>query len=113
MKELIEKLFKDLNNAELYHLNTKLYSAHKALGSFYENLSELVDKLIESYQGKYGLINGLKIEAEITSNIINYYEESVAYIENMRNNMDNYLQNIIDEIVAEYYSLLYKLKNLR
>lgn len=35
-----------------WHLITKSYAEHIALGSYYEKLDGLVDKLVECYQGK-------------------------------------------------------------
>ena len=49
-------------------------------------------------------------------NIIEFLEDSLAQIEEMRykvvDKTDTALQNIIDEIVGLYLSTLYKLKNL-
>lgn len=40
-----------------HHITTS-YAQHKALGEFYEKWDELTDDFIETYQGKYGRIEG-------------------------------------------------------
>ena len=99
------------------HLNTRSFSKHSALNSFYDEVVDLADKFAEAYQGRHGLIGPISLmSAKKTTNIIEFLEDSLADIEKMRYEVvektDTALQNIIDEIVGLYLSTLYKLKFL-
>lgn len=40
-------------NGHILHLQTKSYSEHKAMQKYYEQLPDLVDSIIEEWQGAY------------------------------------------------------------
>jgi hypothetical protein len=103
--------------AHSVHLNTRSFAKHKALGNFYDEVIDLADKFAEAYQGRHGLIGPISLHsARKTSNIVEFLEDSLKEIEDMRykvcDKSDTALQNIIDEIVDLYLSSLYKLKFL-
>jgi len=54
----IGTLMQSRNQAHIYHLQTNSFAAHKALQEYYEEIVDLVDGLVESYQGKYGILRG-------------------------------------------------------
>lgn len=88
-----------------------------ALGSFYEDIVDLTDDLIEQYQGKYGVINTYNtITLVTTTDYINYFKTLRLLVEGTRyselKKEDTHLQNIIDEIVSLIDKTLYKLINL-
>lgn len=87
------------------HLLSKSYAQHVALGDFYESILELSDELIESYQGKYGL---LKFNITEPSSL----KEFVGVIDSYKFN-ESYLDNQLDEIRKITYKTIYKLDNLR
>jgi hypothetical protein len=67
--------------------------------------------------GRHGMIGPIALQsAKKTSNIIDFLEDSLKDIEEMRYKVcdkdQSALQNIIDEIVGLYLSTLYKLKFL-
>ena len=67
--------------------------------------------------GRHGMIGPIALQsAKKTSNIVDFLEDSLKDIEEMRykvcDNDESALQNIIDEIVGLYLSTLYKLKFL-
>jgi hypothetical protein len=99
------------------HLNTRSYAKHKALGKFYENIIGLADDLAEAYQGRHGLIGPITLHsAKKTNNVIEFLEDSLKDVEDMRYKVcdkdETAIQNIIDEIVGLYLKTLYKLKFL-
>ena len=99
------------------HLNTRSFAKHKALGKFYGDIIDLADTFAEMYQGKHGLIGPIALmSAKKTNNVIDFLQEQVDEIENIRYDVVDRdctaLQNIIDEIVGLYYTTLYKLKFL-
>lgn len=115
--DFVGTLFLARDVAHSVHLNTRSFSKHMALNSFYDEVIELADKFAEAYQGRHGLIGPISLmSAKKTTNIIEFLEDSLAEIEKMRYEVvektDTALQNIIDEIVGLYLSTLYKLKFL-
>lgn len=115
--DFVGALFLARDVAHSVHLNTRSFSKHMALNSFYDEVIELADKFAEAYQGRHGLIGPISLmSAKKTTNIIEFLEDSLADIEKMRyevcDKTDTALQNIIDEIVGLYLSTLYKLKFL-
>jgi DNA-binding ferritin-like protein len=103
--------------AHSVHLNTRSFSKHMALNTFYEEIVELADKFAEAYQGKHGLIGPISLmNARKTSNIVEFLQDQVDEIEKVRyevcDKTETALQNIIDEIVGLYLSTLYKLRFL-
>lgn len=115
--DFVGTLFLARDVAHSVHLNTRSFSKHMALNSFYDEVIELADKFTEAYQGRHGLVGPISLmSAKKTSNIVEFLEDSLADIEKMRYDVvektDTALQNIIDEIVGLYLSTLYKLKFL-
>ena len=115
--DFVGTLFLARDVAHSVHLNTRSFSKHSALNSFYDEVVELADKFAEAYQGRHGLIGPISLmSAKKTSNIVEFLEDSLADIEKSRYEVcektDTPIQNIIDEIVGLYLSTLYKLKFL-
>lgn len=110
------KIIKSRDIAHEFHLKAvnNSYATHKALQSYYETIVDLFDGLIESYQGKYGIvsISNLKNDSIENNNPIQYFESLVKEIKAGRNIFkESYIQNQIDTILELCYSTLYKLKN--
>jgi hypothetical protein len=117
MADFIGRLFLARDVVHSVHLNTRSYAKHKALGKFYENIIGLADDLAEAYQGRHGLIGPITLHsAKKTNNVIEFLEDSLKDVEEMRYKVcdkdDTAIQNIIDGIVDLYLSTLYKLKFL-
>jgi hypothetical protein len=68
------------------HLQTQSYSEHKATQKYYEGVDSLVDGLIESYQGKYGIVKGYE-----TMEIQDWQstEKTCEYMKNLCKQVDN------------------------
>jgi hypothetical protein len=122
MEELASILFHSQTQVHIFHLGVNgpgAYSAHKALQKYYENIDELVDGLVESYQGKYGLIKFkpvLGIDNDCScANIIAYFDKLITIVDTLRKSpglQDSFIQNEIDNIVKLLFSTRYKLVNL-
>ena len=123
MEELASILFHSQTQAHVFHLGVSgagAYAAHKALQKYYESIDGIVDGLVESYQGKNGLIQ-FKAVAGIdnncdTRNIIAYFDKLCAIVKTLRQAPDlacSYLQNQIDNVEDLLYSTKYKLVNLQ
>jgi len=111
---LMMELMHARTNAHLLHLKTRSYSAHMALGSFYDEIVDLIDSLAEAYQGRYGIINYPDVPFKQEADAIMMLKTLRRYIDDNRIGMvpDSELQNILDEIVALMDSTLYKLEFL-
>lgn len=66
--KVLQKMFEVRDQIHFLHLNTESYEQHKALDNFYKSWLELVDSFVETYQGKYGRIQGM-IQIEIVTGI--------------------------------------------
>ena len=123
MEELASILFHSRTQAHVFHLGVSgagAYAAHIALQGYYEEIVGLTDSLVESYQGKNGLIEfkpvmGLDNNCD-TRNIIAYFDKICAIVRTLRQApdlADSYLQNQIDTVEDLIYSTKYKLVNLQ
>lgn len=117
IKGFVSKLFEARQIAHAAHLQTNSFAEHKALNSFYDNLLDLADNFIETYQGQYGIISGYdSISSKNPDNIANYLSGFAEEVKNTRKNMeesDTHLHNILDEIISLTYSTIYKIKYLK
>lgn len=100
----------------IYHLQTKSFAKHIALDEFYKEIPELFDELVETYQGKYGIITNYQDIKFSKSEPIGYLTNLRSIVETNRyvefKSTDTHLQNIIDEITQLIDGVLYKLINL-
>lgn len=115
MGVVFTKLFEARDFAHKAHLETKSYAQHKALNSFYDDILDLADGLMESYFGKYG-IQKIEIAQVKSQDVVTYFEDFANFIQQAHasvNQKDTWVQNQLDEILATTFSLLYKLKNLK
>jgi hypothetical protein len=115
--DFIGMLFLARDVVHSVHLNTRSYSKHMALNTFYESIVDLADGFAETYQGRNGLIGPISLmSAKKTTNITEFLEDQLSNIDENRyvfcEKSDTALQNLIDEIVALYLSTLYKLRFL-
>ena len=102
MEDMASALIASQTQVHIFHLQTKSYAEHKALQGYYEGIDNLMDSLIESYQGQFGII------ANYQSLPISKYEGK----EQNREDLPSHLQNIVDTIVELITSTLYKIKFL-
>lgn len=117
VNEYFGTLLQSVTEAHKKHLMTGKYSDHKALNEFYDEMPELVDALIEHYQGENGKVDDLKntIEAE-GKDAVAYLEELLKFTKDGQKELfaDNSgLSSDIDSIVGQIDSTLYQLKELK
>ena len=121
MEELASLLLQSRTQAHSFHLGVKgigSHSAHLALGEYYDSIGGLIDGLVETYQGKEGLIQlsgiGTLDKNNDIKNIIKYFETLCGMVARLRQNpklKDSWIQNDIDTIVSLMYRTKYKLVN--
>lgn len=56
MKKIVVKVLQLQAQMRILHWQTTSYAEHKAFGKFYDATDDLIDKLVEVIQGKYGRI---------------------------------------------------------
>ena len=121
MEQLASLFLHSRTQAHTFHLGVKgigAHSVHVALGEYYSEIGGIIDGLVESYQGKFGLIkfqavNTLDTNCDI-KNIISYFEKLCIALDKLRKDeklQSSYLQNQIDNIEELLYSTKYKLVN--
>jgi hypothetical protein len=115
--QLMGLLFLGRNVAHSVHLNTRSYSKHVALNTFYDEVIDVADAFAEAYQGRHGLIGPIAMPAaKKTTNIIEFLQDQLVEIEKGRYDVcdksDSTLQQLIDNIVQLYLTTLYKLRFL-
>jgi DNA-binding ferritin-like protein len=119
--DMIATLLHSRSQAHIFHWQTKSQSSlseHLALGSYYEGIVELIDGIVESYQGKHELITGYKtvkmVDYKSTEQLISYFKDLDNNIEKNRKAVkESYIQNQIDGIQELIFSTLYKLRFLK
>lgn len=118
MEKLISLLFLARDVAHREHLRTDSFSAHMALGSFYNEIIENADAIAEAYMGSYKKLDAFPITGSaIDVDIIKLLQSHVKWIDSNRYDIceesDTPLQNLIDTAVETYLSTIYKLKFLK
>lgn len=102
--------------AHILHLQTRSFAEHMALDTLYKELPDLVDGLIESYQGKYGIVDQYPNQANMPQygNALEFAVHLNKYVDDTRYLVcdDSEMQNDIDGIVSLLNSTTYKLKFL-
>jgi len=115
--KLVSYLLHSRTQAHIFHLQTPSFAEHKALNDYYDGIVDLVDGFVESYQGKYGILNGYcafnLMNYTNKQQVTQYFEALCTTIAELRQGItDSYLDNQVDEIVTLVNSTLYKLKCL-
>ena len=113
--EMVCNILHSRNQAHVFHLQTQSFAEHKALNDYYDGVVALFDGIVESYQGKYGIIKNFKtFKIEQYRNgkkTISYFERLLDIIEENRDSVDDsYLQNQIDTVQELINSTIYKLR---
>jgi len=115
---LVSRLLDSQRQTHIFHLQTKSFAEHKALQDYYDAIDGLVDGIVESYQGKYGILTGWKSvgtqEYQSSEQVITYLKalgDEVSKVYTIVK--DTYIQNQLDEVTALINSTLYKLRFLK
>lgn len=118
--KFISTLLNSRQQAQVYHwqaVGEGSNAVHAALNAYYDEIIPLVDGLVESIQGRNGLIRGYNLQFTVREDNkpLVYFQALVKYVEIIRERLpqDSYVQNQIDEIVDLIETTKYKLENLR
>lgn len=117
MEEAKELVYRALGMAALthhWHLMTRSYSEHKALGDLYEYCHDIADTLAEKIMGAGedcpDKNKGFQLVFTPPSQAIKTIEQFAQEFEEITE--PPWLQNITQEIQGQLYGHLYKLKRL-
>lgn len=114
--EFILTLLHAATNTHILHLQSKSFSEHMALGTFYEELPELVDALVESIQGLTGeIIQYPEMYYHPADTGLQELEDLMVFVKQGREVLpqDSEVQNEVDNIANLINSTLYKLRFLK
>jgi hypothetical protein len=114
---LVSYLLHSRTQTHIFHWQTTSFAEHTALQLYYEGIVPLIDGLVESYQGKNGIVTGYSnyklSEYKGNGQTIAYLEQLCSAIDQTFNSIDDtYIQNQLDTITELVKSTIYKLKNL-
>jgi len=109
-------MFNSREQAHILHLQTKSYATHKALDKYYNSIVPLIDKYIETYQGKYGIIKGYKPASKFLEGekAISYFKQLEKTVVDMRSQLpkDLDLENAYADILDLIHTTNYLINQL-
>lgn len=121
-EKLISTLMSSRDQAHIFHWQTTgegSFAAHAALNAYYDAIPDLTDILVESYQGKHGIITGYALPHEFNdyekSIVVKYFKGLAMFVERAYTKLsqeDTYILNQVDNVKELIYSTIYKLENL-
>lgn len=114
MEKLIALVFLGAELSRRMHLRTASRSDHVALQSLYESLGIKADRLAEVWMGykRKKLADIPLLDNEFEGDITDVLEQQAAWIEDNRPDEPSFILNIVDEILADYYAVIYQLREL-
>jgi DNA-binding ferritin-like protein len=121
-EKIISTLMASRDQAHIFHWQTTgegSFAAHLALNAYYDAIPDLTDTLVESYQGKHGIITGYTTPEEFSeydkTTAVKYFKGLAMFVERAYAKLpqeDTYILNQMDNVKELIYSTIYKLENL-
>lgn len=116
VKQLVAKVFATRNAIHFSHWASKSFAEHEALGYLYSAIVNKVDEIIEVYQGKFGLLDGVSCPGSVAlTDICAHIKAEANWLGKNRKQISNgndAIAALLDELEATYLKALYKLENL-
>jgi DNA-binding ferritin-like protein len=122
-EKLISTLMASRDQAHIFHWQTTgpgSYAAHKALGKYYDAVPDMLDVLVEAYQGKHGILKGYepaeRFDEYSKESTIKYFKALATYVDRVYNKIpkeDTNIINLVDGFKDLIYTTIYKLENLQ
>ena len=106
------------NQLKIHHWQTKSYAEHQALGTTYDEFTDLIDEFIETLMGKYGRVkseSGFKIELSNYEDLstVDFVDKYIDYlikeVPKGLEETDTDLLNLRDEMLGQLNKLKYLL----
>lgn len=111
--EFVQTLLHAVTNTHILHWQTKSYPEHVALGTFYEELPDLVDGLAEKIMGKYDMTFTFKDNYYVPAATGKAELEALRdYVQEERKELpqDSEIQNEVDNIANLINQTLFLLR---
>lgn len=118
LAELVMDLLHSATVTHIMHWQTTSYAAHIALGEYYDQIVDVVDAVVEAYQGKTKIIlANFPVEMDKCEGM-----EPLAYLEYLSAELtegralfgtDSEIQNLVDGIADLIDSTMYKLRRFK
>ena len=122
-EKLVSTLMASRDQAHIFHWGTTgpgSFAAHMALGAYYEAVPDLIDALVEAWQGRNGLLNGFvpaeRFDEYSEETAVKYFKALATYVDRAYNKIPKENTNIINQLDAFkdlIYTTIYKLENLK
>lgn len=122
-EQLISTLMASRDQAHVFHWQTtgaSSFAAHMALAAYYEAVPDMIDALVEAYQGKHGLLKGFepaeRFDDYSEQTAVKYFKALAVYVDRSYNKIPKEDTNIINQLDAFkdlIYTIIYKLENLQ
>jgi DNA-binding ferritin-like protein len=119
IEELISRVFYARNVAHFEHWRAEgegSAAKHDALGEFYDDVIDAIDKLVEAYQGAFSLIGNIPAPKVTEPDVLKLLEADADWIEEHHADIckgNRAVANLIDTLTAVYLSTIYQLRYLR
>ena len=113
--DFVGYLKSSFDQAVVWHHQTNVYSMHKALNNFYDEILELTDGLVESVSGIYGRPVDYAIMQPVNyqnpEQVMAYFQACYAEIQDDRTTIyqETWIQNQVDEIATLFAETIYLL----
>jgi len=122
-EKLISTLMASRDQAHIFHWQVTgegSFAMHMALNAYYDEIPGLTDGLVESYQGKHGIVKGYTPAEQFdefnSGNVLKYFKGLAMFVERAYDKLDakdTYILNQTDNVKELIYSTIYKLENLQ
>lgn len=119
IEELISRVFYARNVAHFEHWRAKgdgSFAKHMALGGFYDDVIDAIDKLVEAYQGAFSLIGNIPAPKVTERDVLKLLEADADWIEENHEAIckgNRAVANLVDGVTDTYLTAIYKLRNLK
>lgn len=117
IEALVARVFATRNVAHILHWRTQSYAEHKALGKFYSDLPDMIDAIVEAYQGRFALIGPVPVISPPPAgfSILQHLTDECGWIElncDAITQENEAIENLVYNLLEAYYTTIYKLRNL-
>lgn len=119
IEQLISRVFYARNVAHFEHwraTGTGSFAKHMALGSFYDEVIDAIDTLVEAYQGAFDMIGNIPAPENTKGDALKVLEGDADWIEKNHESIcrgNRAVANLVDGVTGVYLSAIYKLRNLK
>ena len=119
IEQLVSRVFYARNLAQFAHwraTGTGSYAEHMALGTFYEDIINVLDATVEAYQGAFDLVGDVPAPEDSGRDVVKLLTKHVDWLEKNRDEISrgsSAVANLVDGVTGVYLAALYKLRNLK